>query len=601
MPHNAPCTPANLVASNVARAAMTSAMIHTPHFTLLPGHDDVHPVSTGFRRTHAYLTYRQPTEAQQENLIEYDLEEEDIEFLQELNERFASLKKHKKHKKRKKRKKVLSENSLERIIDLLEKESFHQRHEVSLDHALDHLVHIPNWSLENQPSDVTDLPCSVCNAPEWNEENLIVFCDGCDVAVHQQCYGIEVVPPGDEPWLCRRCESRETTVRCCMCPMKGGALKRTKDGRWAHIACALWIPGPYLEDVDTMEPIRGIENVPAEHANKVCCLCQKKVGFCVECTEPGCPHWFHVTCAFRVGLIVSLQPDEQGLLEWSALCWQHSMGHWIDRRQAIWAAQENSPTTWLREMIPSRAHPLARELARCPPAVVETVYNYWLQKRKAKGKPLLRRLQVAAKDEEVVSKRKLFTPRVTQADVEKLRQLRNEMERVRLLTDMSWKRERFKRQLLTIDRDGFETQLAQLLGVEKRKRSKSTKPSKVDRRRAAYRRSIGRNSGKTTAGAASTSSTKSKRSRITSPNAAESNGTLRSASLVTRGKTSEYTSSEALSSLAESNSTPLSANNGVRLSRRLGVRVPLEKHRQMQARDDSNNNSYLLIPADRER
>jgi hypothetical protein len=106
----------------------------------------------------------------------------------------------------------------------------------------------------------------------------------------------------------------------------------------------------------------------------------------VECTEPGCRHWFHVTCAFRVGLIVSLKPNSEQLLEWSALCWQHSMGHWIDRRQAVWTTQAESRSSWLRDMIPSRAHPLTRELARCPPAVVETVYNYWLQKRKAKGK-----------------------------------------------------------------------------------------------------------------------------------------------------------------------------------------------------------------------
>jgi hypothetical protein len=197
---------------------------------------------------------------------------------------------------------------------------------------------------------------------------------------------------------------------------------------------------------------------------------------------------------------------------------------------------------------------------------------------------------VAAKDEEVRSKRKLFTPRVTRADVEKMRRLRNEMERVRLLTDMSWKRERYKRQLLAINRDHFETELAHLLGLEKRKRPKSTKSGKVDRRRATYRRSIGRYAGTSAATSSwSSSSTSSsfsapkKRARTTS--VAPVNGT-RFSPLVTRGKVSESVSER----IDTGGSGSASVNDdtqqqaGVRLSRRLGVRVPLEKHRQMQAR-----------------
>lgn len=28
-----------------------------------------------------------------------------------------------------------------------------------------------------------------------------------------------------------------------MYPVLGGAMKPTVDGRWAHLACAIWIPG----------------------------------------------------------------------------------------------------------------------------------------------------------------------------------------------------------------------------------------------------------------------------------------------------------------------------------------------------------------------
>ena len=38
-------------------------------------------------------------------------------------------------------------------------------------------------------------------------------------------------------------------------------MKRTDDGRWCHIVCAMWIPGPGFGNPATREPIEGIEYV----------------------------------------------------------------------------------------------------------------------------------------------------------------------------------------------------------------------------------------------------------------------------------------------------------------------------------------------------
>ena len=48
--------------------------------------------------------------------------------------------------------------------------------------------------------------CCVCGDDMAFENNLLVYCDGtgCDVAVHQGCYGIVNIPDGD--WYCKRCE-----------------------------------------------------------------------------------------------------------------------------------------------------------------------------------------------------------------------------------------------------------------------------------------------------------------------------------------------------------------------------------------------------------
>lgn len=114
-----------------------------------------------------------------------------------------------------------------------------------------------------------------------------MYCDGqgCTVAVHQgkyfcsfeifltcnifsACYGIVSVPSG--PWYCRKCESQERAarVRCELCPNKDGALKRTDNGGWAHVVCALYIPEVRFGNVATMEPII-LALVPQERFNKV--------------------------------------------------------------------------------------------------------------------------------------------------------------------------------------------------------------------------------------------------------------------------------------------------------------------------------------------
>jgi hypothetical protein len=49
--------------------------------------------------------------------------------------------------------------------------------------------------------------CCVCADDTGYANNLLVYCDGCDVAVHQGCYGIILVPEGD--WFCRRCEYKK--------------------------------------------------------------------------------------------------------------------------------------------------------------------------------------------------------------------------------------------------------------------------------------------------------------------------------------------------------------------------------------------------------
>jgi len=78
------------------------------------------------------------------------------------------------------------------------------------------------------------------------------------VSYVQDCYGVPYVPAGT--WVCRTCLrcSSASPPSCCLCPVTGGALKQTNDGRFAHIVCARWIPEVRFGSTVYMEPVENI-------------------------------------------------------------------------------------------------------------------------------------------------------------------------------------------------------------------------------------------------------------------------------------------------------------------------------------------------------
>lgn len=45
----------------------------------------------------------------------------------------------------------------------------------------------------------------ICNNGDYESKNEIVFCDLCGICVHQDCYGISIVP--NQEWKCYQCEA----------------------------------------------------------------------------------------------------------------------------------------------------------------------------------------------------------------------------------------------------------------------------------------------------------------------------------------------------------------------------------------------------------
>lgn len=145
--------------------------------------------------------------------------------------------------------------------------------------------------------------CCVCDQDGDTDDDQIITCDRCGIAVHQSCYGVSKVPGVEEMWLCRACELKEDgkpAPQCCLCPVAGGALKPANlGGLWCHSACVQWVPEVAVEDPETMEPITGIRSIQKERWDLQCTVCKSRMGAKIQCES--CFTAYHPLCARIAG------------------------------------------------------------------------------------------------------------------------------------------------------------------------------------------------------------------------------------------------------------------------------------------------------------
>ena len=236
-----------------------------------------------------------------DEMVEYDIDEEDSQWLTLINE-----------ERKTEGLTAVPQEAFELLMDRLEKECEFETQAPG------------NGNEPINPYNIDEnAVCCICNDGECHNTNAILFCDMCNLAVHQECYGVPYIPEGQ--WLCRRClQSPSCSVDCVLCPNKGGAFKQTINGRWAHVICALWIPEVQFSNTVFLEPIDGIGDVPAARWKLMCYICRKRKGACIQCAKANCYVAFHVTCAQQAGLCMRIEMIKNGDITKAAFCDSHT-------------------------------------------------------------------------------------------------------------------------------------------------------------------------------------------------------------------------------------------------------------------------------------
>ncbi|XP_024148770.1 bromodomain and PHD finger-containing protein 3 isoform X1 [Oryzias melastigma] len=443
----------------------------------------------------AYYRYIEPSSEEHEGKAEYDMDEEDTAWLEMVNAGRTS-----------DGSSAVSPDTFELLIDQLEEEAYREARSRA----------------PSQSSIDDDAFCCVCLDDECLNSNVILFCDSCNLAVHQECYGVPYIPEGQ--WLCRCClQSPQKPVDCVLCPNRGGAFKQTSDGRWAHVVCAIWIPEVCFANTVFLEPVEGVSNIPPARWKLTCYLCkQKGRGASIQCHKANCYTAFHVTCAQRAGLFMKIEPVRETnvngttfSVKKTAFCEAHSPpgqdagsdeeteGRVVGSRgrasrgQSAYTvgpvtpkkgrkpeeddksdkkkgkkAEEASPkhTGSLQVAIPqiptSRLNSICKGIfLQRKSQFLQRLYNYWRLKRQSRnGVPLVRRLH-----SNVHSQRNTEQPEVDErlsAAREALRywqKLRHDLEKARLLVELIRKREKLKREQVKVQQAALEMQLTPML------------------------------------------------------------------------------------------------------------------------------------------
>ncbi|KAJ9592357.1 hypothetical protein L9F63_015963, partial [Diploptera punctata] len=185
---------------------------------------------------------------------------------------------------------------------------------------------------------------SACKQGRENIDNsTLLTCRDCAVCVHVGCYGVTVLPKSHiSDWRCDKCRSGMNDVSCCLCSIRGGAVKRTTDAQWAHVLCALVLPGVAFKDSLCKEPI-SVLSLNMANKKLQCSFCTTSNGGCTKCSQQQCHAVYHPMCALVAGAQFNISTSNG--TQMGILCKTHAMKQdklfYTHLGEAVWARHKN--------------------------------------------------------------------------------------------------------------------------------------------------------------------------------------------------------------------------------------------------------------------
>lgn len=225
------------------------------------------------------------------------------------------------------------------------------------------------------------------------------------------------------------------------------------------------------------------EKIPRDRWRLVCELCQERRGACIQCRENTCCASFHVTCAQEYGLSMQVKEKTDSFV-YLAACLKHSpkkRGRPFKKNELGKVEEDNEYDQYESEIeddeefendfLPrsQRNNELHKKkflevfshatisLAEAEKALKSTfdeipkIWEYWTEKRKSRsGNPLLKRFHksILIGPRGIQKKGSSASLKEQQETLEKLKLLKIDLERCRLILDLIKKRELTKKQIL---------------------------------------------------------------------------------------------------------------------------------------------------------
>eukprot|EP01084_Bolivina_argentea_P039232 72518_1 len=187
-------------------------------------------------------------------------------------------------------------------------------------------------------------PCGVCWVSLVFPGDALVYCDGCNVPLHQSCYCITEVPKGD--YYCKVCEYQVDTegkplrgkdflgrkCKCSICQLRFRSKKlayttQKMDGdvvnkvnkvnkkqKWCHVICAQYVSETWFDENSiNLNNVCNINGIRSSRYEGECEYCHRSKGAKVFCSIMSCDKLFHAACGLVNGCMLQdvADPDAQ--------------------------------------------------------------------------------------------------------------------------------------------------------------------------------------------------------------------------------------------------------------------------------------------------